>query len=248
MSFDSIPAWVMALVVAPFAGSFIGVLILRLPDGRPVVFGRSRCDRCGTALTFRDMIPLFSYAAQRGRCRHCGVAIGWFYPAVEIAALCVASSAVVFSPPGAILIDCILGWTLVALAWIDTRTYTLPDVLTLPLIAAGIGQAWFLGGGVRGAIIGAVAGFGILFLLQRLYRAVRHREGIGLGDAKLLAVAGAWLGPGGLPYVLLAASVLALIAAGIGHLFGVKIQRDTAIPFGPFLALGIWVIRLSISP
>jgi leader peptidase (prepilin peptidase)/N-methyltransferase len=238
------PAGIVAIVIAPFTGSFIGVLILRLPDDRPVALSRSRCDRCDAVLGPGDLAPLISYALLRGRCRHCGAPIGWFYPAVELAALGVAIAAAALSPPGAVGWNALFGWALLALAWIDSRTGLLPDRLTLPLTLAGFAQAWFLEADIAASLIGAVAGYGFVWLIEVAYRRLRGREGIGLGDAKLLAAAGAWLGWEALPVTVLGASVAALAFVAARMARGRAMDRNTEIPFGPFLALAMWAARL----
>src|SRR5437764_12137346 len=129
--------WALVLA-APFIGSFLGVLIRRLPEGRPVVWARSACERCGAALRASELVPLLSWALARGRCRHCGGALGWFYPAIELAALAVALVALAVDPVEVAWLDCLLGWWLLALAWVDLRRWILPDALTLPLIVAGL--------------------------------------------------------------------------------------------------------------
>jgi leader peptidase (prepilin peptidase)/N-methyltransferase len=238
------PEGIVAVDAAPFIGSFIGVLILRLPEDRPIAVSRSRCDRCGAVLGPADLAPLISYALLRGRCRHCAAPIGWFYPAVELAAVGVAVAAAALSPPGAVVWDCLFGWMLLALAWIDARTGLLPDRLTLPLILAGFAQAWFLGADIRASAIGAAAGYGFVWLIEIAYRRLRGRAGIGLGDAKLLAAAGAWLGWEALPLTVLGASVLALAVVAARMAQGRAMDRNTEIPFGPFLALAMWALRL----
>jgi leader peptidase (prepilin peptidase)/N-methyltransferase len=115
------------------------VLILRLPAGAPVVFGRSSCPHCGATLSARDLVPLLSFVALRGRCRHCRQKIGRLHPAVELAAVGVAVWAVLADPdPLRLWADCALGWTLLTLAWIDATSFLLPDGLTLPLLLAGL--------------------------------------------------------------------------------------------------------------
>ena len=182
------------LLLAPFVGSFLGVLIRRLPEGRPIVRGRSHCERCGARLTPRDLVPLISWLAARGRCRQCGHPLGWFYPGVELAALAVAAIALAVDGAEHAWLDCLLGWWLLALAWI--------------------------------------------------YQRLRHREGLGQGDAKLFAAAGAWLGIAALPQVILPAA-LAALATAIGlSLAGTRMRAHSALPFGPFLALATWLLWL----
>ncbi|MFQ5567894.1 MAG: prepilin peptidase, partial [Paracoccaceae bacterium] len=117
------------LVAAPFVGSFLGLLIERLPAGESVVLGRSRCGKCGAALGPRDLVPLLSWAASGGRCRHCRAALGWFHPGIEAAALGVALWSVLVVPGWLAWASAGLGWTLLALAVIDQRHMVLPDAL-----------------------------------------------------------------------------------------------------------------------
>ncbi len=127
--------WLIALAVAPFAGSFLGVLIRRLPEGRPIAFARSSCDTCGATLSVPELVPLASYVRQGGRCRRCGEAIGSFHPAIELAATGVAAWVILAdTDPTRLWVDCLLGWVLLALSWIDWQCMRLPDALTLPLL------------------------------------------------------------------------------------------------------------------
>lgn len=234
------------LFLSPFIGSFAGVLVLRLPMRRPVAIARSRCDGCATALAPWDLVPLISYGVLQARCRHCGGRIGWFYPAIELAALAVASCAAAVSPPDLVVVNCLFGWTLLTLAWIDIRTTLLPDCLTLPLLAGGVAQSVLYRPGLGDALIGAAAGYGVIWLIAAAYRRWRGRDGIGLGDAKLLACAGAWLGWQALPSIVLAASAGALAVIGAGALLGRPARHDGAIAFGPFLAASMWAARLLV--
>ena len=100
------------LIAAPFVGSFLGVLVLRLPEGRPVVAGRSACPACGKVLGPLELVPLLSWLAQRGRCRSCGASLSVFYPAIELAALAVAAAAAVATSGAAFYLACLVGWIL----------------------------------------------------------------------------------------------------------------------------------------
>jgi leader peptidase (prepilin peptidase)/N-methyltransferase len=135
----------------------------------------------------------------------------------------------------------LLGWTLIAASIIDLRHYWLPDLLTLPLIPAGLLVAWLMTGTLSAQAIGAVAGYASLAFLRRLYWSIRGREGLGLGDAKLLAAAGAWVGWSGLPSVVLIAAATALSIRLVAR--GAACQ-DPLIAFGPYLALGLWIVWL----
>jgi leader peptidase (prepilin peptidase)/N-methyltransferase len=236
----------MPLLVAPFIGSFLGVLIHRLPRHLPVMWARSGCDACGTRLGPRDLLPLVSYALQRGRCRYCHHPIGWFHPVIELAALCVAAwAALACETPHETWIACTLGWTLLALGWIDAEWFLLPDVLTLPLLLAGLGVTILtVPDDMLWHALGAACGYLGLRGVALLYRALRGRDGLGAGDAKLLAAAGSWLGLGALPLVLLLAALAGLVVAGIAAATGRMMQATTALPFGAFLAASIWLVWL----
>ena len=235
-------AW-SALAAAPFIGSFLGVLVRRLPEERPLAWERSRCEHCGKALTARDLVPLVSWLAARGRCRFCSQPLGWFYPGIELAALVVALVAIAADGGEGTWLDSLLGWWLLALGWIDLRRWLLPDVLTLPLVVAGLLAAVILDPEqLTDRSLGAALGYLGFRLIASAYRAVRGREGLGQGDAKLLAASGAWVGASALPQVILGAAVSALLAAGCLRLAGMRLAAHSALPFGPFLALATWLI------
>lgn len=236
----------LALFVAPFIGSFLGVLIRRLPEGRPMVLARSRCEACGATLTVPELLPLASYLWRRGRCGHCGQPIGLFHPIIELVAIGVAIWAVMAeTDPVRLWTDCLLGWVLLTLSWIDWRWMRLPDVLTLPLLLAGL--LFTLATqptDITDHAAGAATGYLALRGLAWCYRIVRGREGIGAGDAKLLGAVGAWLGLAWLPLVVLLAALLGMaMAAGLA-LAGQKMYAKTALPFGPWLALSFWLLWL----
>jgi len=164
---------------------------------------------------------------------------------IELAALAVAGWAATMAAGNEIWLACLLGWALLTAAWIDIRTMILPDALTLPLLAAGlIVTAVTDPDSLTDHAVAAALGYLLLFATARAYRVLRGRDGLGLGDAKLLAALGAWIGLSNLPVVLLLASCLGLAAAGAGLLFGKRVTAATAIPFGPFLALAGWLAWL----
>ncbi len=234
--------WILPIVAAPFIGSFLGVLVRRLPEGRPIARGRSCCEACGAVLGPTEMVPLFSYVVQRGRCRHCGAAIAPMHFWIEAAALAVAASAAWAVPGGPFLwAGCALGWCLLTLAWIDAQTMRLPDVLTLPLILTGLAEAaWLEPDKLAERALAAAAAYSVLFLLARTYRMLRKREGLGMGDVKLLAAAGAWLGLSAVPWVAVGGSLLALVWAAVLRVRGTRLTAGLRIPFGPFLAAAFW--------
>ena len=142
-------------------------------------------------------------------------------------------------------LDCLVGWWLLTLGWIDLRSWLLPDALTLPLVVAGLAVAV-----IRDAdflfdhALGAALGYLILVAVATLYRLLRGREGLGQGDAKLLAASGAWLGASLLPQVIAVAALSALGVAGCLRLAGMPLGAQSALPFGPFLAIATWVLWL----
>jgi leader peptidase (prepilin peptidase)/N-methyltransferase len=141
--------------------------------------------------------------------------------------------------------SCLFGWMLLLLAAIDWRVQLLPDVLTLPLLIAGLAVAYFVSPETwSDHLIGAVAGFAVLGAISLLYRRLRHREGLGLGDAKLLAALGAWVSWQGLPTVLLWGSMLGLVFALVRSAMGRGLQWSDRIPFGVFLGAGGWLVWL----
>ena len=236
------------LLAAPFVGSFLGVLIRRLPAGRPVALARSCCEACGAPLGMRDLVPLLSYVALRGRCRRCATRIAPFHWHIEIAAVLVPASALACGIGGdALWAVSGAGWTLLALAWIDAEWMLLPDVLTLPLLLTGLAATWwFDAGDVSEHAVAAGLGWFALWAVAAIYRRLRGREGLGQGDAKLLGALGAWVGSAGLADILFGAALAGLGWAGLLRLRGRSLSATTALPFGPFLALAGWAVLLAV--
>lgn len=241
----TLPAWA-PVIAAPFVGSTVGVLVRRLPAGRPVAMARSGCEGCGHRLGPFELVPLLSFLALRGRCRACRAPIGAFHPAVELAAIVVAAWAVwVGGDPGQVWAGCVLGWALLAAGWIDLLHMRLPDAITLPLVPAGLAACLALRPeAVLDHAVGAAIGYAALRGVAIGYRRLRGRDGLGAGDAKLFAASGAWLGWEALPTVLLGAVLAGLMVALLLRLSGRAIGRGTAIPFGPGLALATWLVWL----
>ena len=260
--------WGYAAVLGLLMGSFLNVVIYRLPRmlgaeeaadvvtesalpgaGQPLNLWRPRshCPQCNTPLGVWELLPVVSYLWQRGRCRHCGAAIAWRYPLVELAAMGLAWLAVLrlenFGWP-MLLAGMGFLWALLALAVIDAQTLWLPDRLTLPLLWVGLlvnTQALFAD--LSSAVWGAALGYSSLAVLAWGFRRTTGREGLGGGDAKLLAALGAWLGVAALPALVLLASLSALIFVGVAIRLG-RGTRQTAWPFGPYLAVAGAVLLL----
>ena len=224
-------------------GSFLATLILRWPQGRSVMRGRSACDGCGRTLGARDLIPLVSAMMQRGRCRSCGAAIDPLHGRVEAGCAVIGAVAVGVMPNLGGIGWAVFGWVLLTLAVLDWRHFWLPDALTLPLAFLGftIGL-WATDVALVDRAIGAAAGYGALLAIALGYRAVRGRDGLGLGDAKLLGALGAWMGWQALPFILLIASVTGLLVMLVT---GRAKEASARVPLGTFLALAAvpaWII------
>ncbi len=246
-------SWLWPILAAPFVGSLLGVLIIRLPAGRNVGWARSECESCHRPLTSMELLPILSFVALRGRCRSCQAPIARFHIWIELAAILVAVSAVwAARDPAMIWANCVLGWTLLALAWIDFRHLLLPDALTLPLVLAGLAATlWLDPDAITSAASGALVGYLAFRAVEWAYRALRHRDGLGQGDAKLMAAAGAWVGLENLGLVILTAALFGIAAACLKFLIGrgrVRLHlHETQIPFGPWIALAAWFVRLYVS-
>jgi len=240
--------WPLALgVLGAILGSFVAALVIRWPQGRSIVHGRSACDDCGATLGAADLIPLLSFAVQRGRCRRCGARIDPRHWWIELAALAIGVVAGVAAPGWTGLAGAIFGWLLLALAALDVAAFWLPDRLTALLAVAGLasGAAGF-DPPLADRLIGGVAGYGMLAAIAIGYRAWRGRDGMGGGDPKLLGGIGLWLGWRMLPAVLVIASLVGLGVALFAHLFGRRVAADTALPFGALLAVAAYPAWLAM--
>jgi leader peptidase (prepilin peptidase)/N-methyltransferase len=228
-----------AALAGLIVGSYLNVVVHRLPRGLSTVRPRSRCPACGAGIGALDNLPVVSWLLLRGRCRHCGTLIGWRYPAVELgtAALFVACLER-FGPTLAAAVAALLGCLLLALAMIDAEHYLLPDRLTLPGIVVGLAvQPWIDWGGLLAAAFGAALGGGLLLALWGAWLLLRGEEGMGLGDAKMLAMIGAFLGWKGVLVTLFVASLVGS-AVGLGLIALGRGGMKSRLPFGVFLAVG----------
>jgi leader peptidase (prepilin peptidase)/N-methyltransferase len=231
------------VIVSPFIGSFLGVVISR--SGVVPVLGRSHCDACGHQLGIFDLIPLVSWTVLRGKCRHCGAKLGWFYPAVELAALVCVLWAATLQDGWLLVASTLFGWLLLTLAWIDVRMQRLPNTLTIPLIVAGLAAcAVYDRDAILDHVIGAVAGFVAFWLVGLVYRRLRGKAGLGLGDAKLVAGLGAWIAWEGLASVIFLGAVIGIALVLVRALVSGNASFRERLPFGPALALAGWIVWL----
>nr|WP_299240264.1 A24 family peptidase [uncultured Halomonas sp.] len=251
-------------------GSFINVVVVRLPGMLMIEWRReareslalpeeadselprvtltaprSRCPNCAAPIAWHDNIPLLGYLKRRGRCAHCSESISIQYPLVELASGALVLAVIVLNGlNGASMLLSIACLVLLTLALIDLRAQLLPDILTLPLLWLGLiyqllYQPWLL----ESAVLGAIAGYLVLWCFYWLFKLITGKEGMGYGDFKLLAALGAWTGWEMLPLLL-------ILSAGVGAVIGIIVQvaiprlRGQALPFGPFLAMAGWITLL----
>ncbi len=239
---EDLPAWagsVYFFVAGLVVGSFLNVLILRLPREQSLIKPPSRCRRCETPIRWYDNVPVVSWLILGGKCRACGEAIGLRYPLIELATgtLFLAAS-VAFGPGGGGWIASLFLALMLALAVIDLEHMILPDAITLPGVALGLVlQPWVPGGSFVHSLIGALAGAGALILLINTWYWLREEESMGLGDVNMMAMLGAFLGwRNGIVALAVATAAGALIGIAM-MLFG-RAGWKSKIPFGVFLAIG----------
>jgi leader peptidase (prepilin peptidase)/N-methyltransferase len=232
------PLLVLSFVVGLCFGSFLNVVIFRLPLGQSLTHPPSRCMGCGYKLRWRDNVPILSWMLLGGKCRKCRAPISIQYPIVELVTGVLFVLVVWLTPVGPLLFSrLIFVCILIALFGIDLEHQILPNTITLPGIAIGLIFSFIAPPGWRSSLIGIVIGGGILYGIAAAYYLVRREEGLGMGDVKMLAMIGAFLGWKAVLVTLVLSSFsgallgLALIAAQRG---GMRL----ALPFGTFLALG----------
>ncbi len=182
----SLPFWFLASllgVLGAIWGSFAGAFCARWPKGESIATGRSRCDHCGRTIAFFDLIPLVSFAVLRGKCRHCGAGINSDIVAIEIAAVVLGILPLFLLSPAQALAAAIFAWLLLPLVVLDIRHLWLPDRLVLVLALAGVMAGPILMPEISwiDRIVGGIGAYIVLEIIRRLYRATRHREGMGAG-------------------------------------------------------------------
>lgn len=226
-------------------GSFLNVCIYRLPRGGSLVTPPSRCPRCEKRLAWFDNIPVISWLFLRGRCRQCQAPISIQYPIVELITALLAVLVVMVTPPGPLLASrLVLTAILIVLFVIDLELQLLPNNITLPGIAVGFAFSFFTPPGPLAALAGIALGAGVLYGIAAAYYLIRREEGMGMGDVKMLAMVGAFLG--------WRAVLLTLILSSFaGALVGVALMSSKreglryALPFGTFLAIGAFVAMVA---
>ena len=246
-------------------GSFLNVVILRVPrlleydwrcqcqellelqddnGERPpgIVFARSHCTHCGHKILARENLPLVSYLMLGGKCSSCKNRISPGYPLVELGTAVLFTATIWhFGPNVQGMTALLLTAVLIALTGIDTDHQLLPDNMTLPLMWGGILiNFWSVHTDLASSVVGAMAGYLVLWSIYHLFRLLTGKEGMGYGDFKLLAALGAWMGWQVLPLIVLLSSVVGAIL-GLALMGTGKLKRDKPMPFGPFIAAAGWI-------
>jgi len=230
---------IYAVALGLITGSYLNVVIHRLPRGVSTVLPPSSCPSCGVRIRARDNVPVLSFLVLRGRCRGCGRSIGWRYPMVEAATGALFLACFLrFGPTWSAVVAALFGSLLIALALIDLEHFILPDRITLPGIALGLVLQpvvkWVT---IPSALLGAAAGAGVILAMNAIWLLVRKVQGFGLGDVKMLAMIGAFLGLSGVAVTLFVGALLGSLV-GIALMARQRIQLQSRLPFGFFLSIG----------
>ena len=232
-------------LLGTLAGSFLSVCIHRLPRAVSVVWPFSQCPACGYSLSWFEKIPILSWGLLGGRCRSCFTPISAMYPAVEIVTgVAFAVSAFAFGDAALLAVRLAFACALIVLFVIDLQHRVLPNIVTLPGIGFGFGAGLFLAPGWLSSLLGIILGAGILLMLNALYTRLRGHQGLGMGDVKMLAMIGAFLGWPLMLLTLLLASLTGSIV-GLGLIITGRRTRTETLPFGTFLAAAALAVSIA---
>jgi leader peptidase (prepilin peptidase)/N-methyltransferase len=238
---DTMPSWLGLVFAGGFGailGSFLNVCIHRLPLHASIVWPSSACPHCKRELSWYENIPVASYLVLRARCRTCKAPISIRYPFVEALTSAMFVAAWWYYGPGPLLASrLVLGCALIVLFAIDLEHHLLPNVITLPGVVIGFAFSFITEPGWMASLVGLLAGGGSLYLIAVVYFWVRHEEGLGMGDPKMLAMIGAFLG-WKLTLVTLMIASLTGSVVGVGLIAAGRGSMKYALPFGCFLAVG----------
>ena len=237
-------SYIIVFILGSIWGSFSNVCIHRLPDNKGVARGRSYCPSCKKQIRWYDNIPIFSYVFLKAKCRDCSAKINVKYLLVElICALSFVWFFYLFGLSLTTLLFFILSIFFVIIFFIDLKHFIIPNELTFPLMAIGLLKSFdpnlnqYLFPNFLNSLIGGVAGYIIIWMIIFIYKRLRNKEGMGLGDAKLLSAIGFWFGWISIPFILFFSSFIALVLA-IPSLINKSKNLSSQIPFGPYLILG----------
>lgn len=238
---ETLPLWFQLVAAGAFgaiAGSFLNVCIHRLPLGGSIVWPSSACPHCARELSWYENIPVASWLVLRARCRTCQGPISIRYPLIEALTSALFVLAWWYYGPGPLLASrLIFACALIALFAIDLEHHLLPNVITIPGIVVGVAFSVFTEPGWIASLIGILAGGGVLYAIAVIYFWIRHEEGLGMGDPKMLAMIGAFLG-WQLTLVTLMIASLTGTVVGLGMMAAGRGTMKYALPFGCFLAVG----------
>ena len=237
-------SYFIVFILGSIWGSFSNVCIHRLPNNKGVAKGRSYCPSCKKPIRWYDNIPIFSYVLLKAKCRDCSVKINIKYLLVElICALSFVWFFYLFGLSLTTLLFFILSIFFIIIFFIDLKHFIIPNELTFPLMAIGLLKSFdpnlnqYLFPNFLNSLIGGVAGYLIIWMIIFIYKRLRNKEGMGLGDAKLLSAIGFWFGWMSIPFILFFSSFIALVLA-IPSLINKSKNLSSQIPFGPYLILG----------
>ena len=244
-------SYIIVFILGSIWGSFSNVCIHRLPDNKSVSRGRSYCPSCKKQIRWYDNIPIFSYVFLKAKCRDCSAKINVKYLLVElICALSFVWFFYLFGLSLTTLLFFILSIFFIIIFFIDLKHFIIPNELTFPLMAIGLLKSFdpnlnqYLFPNFLNSLIGGVAGYIIIWMIIFIYKRLRNKEGMGLGDAKLLSAIGFWFGWISIPFILFFSSFIALVLA-IPSLINKSKNLSSQIPFGPYLILGC-ILYLSL--
>ena len=237
-------SYIIVFILGSIWGSFSNVCIHRLPNNKGVAKGRSYCPSCKKQIRWYDNIPIFSYVLLKAKCRDCSAKINVKYFLVElICALSFVWFFYLFGLSLTTLLFFILSIFFIIIFFIDLKHFIIPNELTFPLMAIGLLKSFdpnlnqYLFPNFLNSLIGGVAGYLIIWMIIFIYKRLRNKEGMGLGDAKLLSAIGFWFGWMSIPFILFFSSFIALVLA-IPSLINKSKNLSSQIPFGPYLILG----------
>ena len=231
---------IFLIIIGGLWGSFANVCIVRLPEDKGVVSGRSNCPKCKKQINWYDNIPIISYFILNGKCRKCKKPISFQYVVVELLSIVsFVSIYLIYGFSFTTLLLLILSLAFIIIFFIDLKHFIIPDVITFPLMALGFIKSFIpnldpLFPYYVLSLIGGVFGYGIIWGIIFFYKQVKKKEGMGLGDAKLLAVIGFWFGLDAVPFIIFLSSTIALISVAPDLIKKSK-KMSTQIPFGPYI-------------
>ena len=237
---------VFVILMGALWGSFANVCIYRLPKGQDVVSGRSNCPKCKKKIVWNDNIPIISYFLLGGKCRKCKKKISSQYSLVELISIfSFFSIYYLYGITLTTLLLMILSLSFIVIFFIDLKHFIIPNSITFPMMALGFIKSFdpnlnAIFPNYILSLLGGLFGYGIIWSITFFYKQIKKKEGMGLGDAKLLSVIGFWFGLKAIPFVIFLSSIIALISV-IPDLMKKSKSMSSKIPFGPYIILGALV-------